>query len=152
MTGAEKDTAALVADRGTGRAHGGGDAEASVGELVARASEQLSEIVRGEMQLAQAEMKEKGKRAGLGAGMFGGAGLAAFLALQALVGAAVAALALHLPVWASALIVGVVLLLVAAVLSLVGKKEFGQATPPAPEQTIDSVKADVQAIKEGAHR
>ncbi|AXK37100.1 phage holin family protein [Streptomyces armeniacus] len=132
-------------DRGDTRDH-------SVGELVTRASEQLSEVVRSEMRLAQAEMKEKGKRAGLGAGMFGGAGLAGFLALQALVAAAIAALALALPVWASALIVFGALLLIAGVLALIGKKEFKQATPPAPKQTIGSVKADVQAIREGAHR
>jgi hypothetical protein len=126
--------------------------QASVGELVKQASEQLSEVVRSEMRLAQAEMKEKGKRAGLGGGMFGGAALLSLLALQVLAAAAVAALALALPVWASALIVAGVLLAVAGILALAGKKELSQATPPKPERTIDSVKADVAAVKEGAHR
>ncbi|GAA2294695.1 phage holin family protein [Streptomyces kunmingensis] len=129
-----------------------GAAEEPVGELVQRASQQLTELVRGEMRLAQAEMKEKGKRYGKGGGLFGGAGLVGFLALQALVATAIAALAVPLPVWAAALIVTVVLGLVAAVLALTGKKEVGQAAPPTPEQTIDSVKADVAEIKESAKR
>lgn len=124
----------------------------SVGDLVKQASEQLSDVVRGEMRLAQAEMKEKGKRAGLGGGMFGGAALMGFLAMQALTLAAIGALWQVLPLWAAALIVFGVLLAVAGVLALVGKKEIGQATPPQPARTIGSVKADVEAIKEGAHR
>ncbi|MET7573222.1 phage holin family protein [Streptomyces sp. NPDC005492] len=127
-------------------------AEEPVGELVQRASQQLSELVRGEMRLAQAEMKEKGKLYGKGGGLFGGAGLFGFLTLQALVTAGIAALAVPLPVWAAALIVTGVLGLLAAVLALTGKKEVGQAAPPAPEQTIDSVKADVAEIKESAKR
>ncbi|MET9494181.1 phage holin family protein [Streptomyces sp. NPDC006552] len=127
-------------------------AEEPVGDLVQRASQQLTELVRGEMRLAQAEMKEKGKRYGKGGGLFGGAGLVGFLALQALVATAIAALAVPLPVWAAALIVTVVLALVAAVLAMTGKKEVTQAAPPTPEQTIDSVKADVAEIKESAKR
>lgn len=123
-----------------------------VGELVQRASEQLTQLVRGEMRLAQAEMKEKGKRYGKGGGLFGGAGLAGFLTLQALVATAIAALAVPLPVWAAALIVTAFLGVVTAVLALTGKKEFSQAAPPTPEQTIDSVKADVAEIKESAKR
>lgn len=127
------------------------DAE-PVGELVQRASHQLTELVRGEMRLAQAEMTEKGKRYGKGGGLFGGAGLVGFLALQALVATAIAALAVPLPVWAAALIVTAVLGAVAAVLALVGKKQISQAAPLTPEQTVDSVKADVAEIKESAHR
>ncbi len=123
-----------------------------VGELVQRASQQLTELVRGEMRLAQAEMTEKGKRYGKGGGLFGGAGLAGFLALQALVAAGIAALAVPLPVWAAALIVAAVLAAAAAVLALTGKKEVAQAAPPAPEQTIDSVKADLAEIKESVKR
>lgn len=121
-------------------------------ELVRQASEQLTDVVRSEMRLAQAEMKEKGKRAGFGGGMFGGAALMAVLALWALVFAAIAAIALVLPVWASALIVAGGLLLVAAVLGAAGKQQLGSAGSPKPERTLDSVKADVDAIKEGAHR
>ncbi len=124
----------------------------SVGTLVTQASQQLTQLVRDEMRLAQAEMVQKGKRFGIGGGLFGGAGMVAFLALQALVAAGIAALALVLPVWASALIVFGVLLVIAGVLALVGKKQVSQATPPAPERAIDSVKADVAEIKEKAHR
>ncbi|OEU96738.1 phage holin family protein [Streptomyces oceani] len=124
----------------------------TVGELVAQASEQLTTVVRSELQLAQAEMKEKGKRAGLGGGMFGGAALAGLLALQALVAAAIAAVTLVLPVWAAALVVFGALLLIAGVLALVGKKEIKQATPATPQETIGSVRADMDAIREGAQR
>jgi uncharacterized membrane protein YqjE len=123
-----------------------------VGELVQRASQQLTELVRAEMRLAQAEMKEKGKRYGKGGGLFGGAGLIGFLMLQALVATAIAALAIPLPVWAAALIVTAVLGVIAAVMALVGKREVAQAAPPAPEQTIENVKADVAEIKESAKR
>ncbi|MBT2529794.1 phage holin family protein [Streptomyces sp. ISL-99] len=124
----------------------------SVGALVTQASQQLSQLVRDEMRLAQAEMAQKGKRFGIGGGLFGGAGMVAFLALQALVATGIAALALVLPVWASALIVFGVLLVIAGVLALVGKKQVAQAGPPAPERAIDGVKADVAEIKEKAHR
>ncbi|MEV7684990.1 phage holin family protein [Streptomyces bungoensis] len=123
-----------------------------VGELVQRASQQLTELVRGELRLAQAEMKEKGKRYGKGGGLFGGAGLVGFLMLQALVATVIAALAVALPVWAAALIVTAVLGVIAAVMALTGKKQIAEAAPPAPEQTIDNVKADVAEIKESAHR
>jgi len=123
-----------------------------VGDLVQRASQQLTELVRGEMRLAQAEMKEKGKRYGKGGGLFGGAGLVGFLTAQALVATAIAALAVPLPVWAAALIVTAVLGVITAVLALTGKKEVSQAAPPAPQQTIDNVKADVAEIKESAQR
>ncbi|MFF0560879.1 phage holin family protein [Streptomyces sp. NPDC020472] len=123
-----------------------------VGELVARASQQMSELVRAEMRLARAEMAQKGKRYGVGGGLFGGAGLVGILAAQALVAAGIAALALVLPVWASALIVAALLTAVAAVLAGVGKKQVAEAGGPAPEKTIDSVKADVDEIKERAHR
>lgn len=123
-----------------------------VGELVQRASQQLTELVRGELRLAQAEMKEKGKRYGKGGGLFGGAGVVGFLMLEALVATAIAALAVPLPVWAAALIVTAVLGVIAAVMAMSGKKQVDQAAPPAPEQTVENVKADVATIKESAHR
>ncbi|MFE9399369.1 phage holin family protein [Streptomyces flavidovirens] len=134
--------------------HRGGHhaAEESVGELVSQASQQISQLMREELRLAQAEMTQKGKRFGIGGGLFGGAGMVAFLALQALVATVIAALALVLPLWAASLIITGVLLALAAVLALVGKKQVSQATPPAPEQAIDSVKADMAEIKERAHR
>ncbi|MGW7517989.1 phage holin family protein [Streptomyces sp. NPDC054796] len=131
-----------------------GDAhtEESVGVLVSRATEQFSRLVREEMQLAQAEMRQKGKRFGLGGGMFGAAGLVGILALQAMVATAIIALALVLPWWASALIVTGALLLIAGILAALGKRQVSKATPPAPQQAIESVKADMAEIKERAHR
>ncbi|MET9324179.1 phage holin family protein [Streptomyces sp. NPDC003038] len=128
------------------------DSDDSVGALVTRASQQLSELVREEMQLARVEMTEKGKRFGVGGGLVGGAGLVGFLAAQALTGAVIAAVALLLPVWASALIVAAVLAAAAAVMAMAGKKQIAKAGPPAPQQTIESVKADVAEIKEHTHR
>ncbi|MFF1325747.1 phage holin family protein [Streptomyces chartreusis] len=131
------------------RGHSG---QEPVSELVQRASQQLTELVRGEMQLAQAEMKDKGKRYGKGGGLFGGAGVVGFLMLQAMVATAIAALAVPLPVWAAALIVTAALGVIAAVAALSGKKQVSKAAPPAPEQTIENVKADVAEIKESARR
>ncbi|MFD6496276.1 phage holin family protein [Streptomyces sp. NPDC060188] len=123
-----------------------------MGELVQQASQQLTELVRGELRLAQAEMQEKGRRYGRSGGLFGGAGLVGFLMLEALVVTAIAALAVPLPVWAAALIVTAVLGVVAAVLALNGKKQVHRAAPPKPEQAIENVKADVAEIKRSAHR
>ncbi|MFE9812249.1 phage holin family protein [Streptomyces sp. NPDC005227] len=123
-----------------------------MGELVQQASQHLTELVRGEMRLAQTEMKEKGKRYGKSSGLFGGASVAGFLMLQALVATAIAALALPLPVWAAALIVTAVLGVIAAVLALTGKKQIGKASPPVPETTIENVNADIAEIKRSAHR
>lgn len=127
--------------------------EHSLGELVAQMSEQTSRLIRDELRLATAEMTEKGKRAGIGAGLFGGAGLIAAYGVGCLVAAAILAVAGPLPGWASALIIGAVLLLVAGVTALLGKRQVSAATPAMPEQTVDSVKADVQAVKDHAgHR
>ncbi|WP_371674283.1 phage holin family protein [Streptomyces sp. NBC_00289] len=135
--------------QGSGRQTQGAE---PVGELVARASQQLTELVRGELRLAQAEMKEKGKRYGKGGGLFGGAGLVGFLMLEALVATAIAALAEPLSVWAAALIVTAVLGVIAAVMAATGKKQVSEAAPPTPEKTIENVKADVAEIKESAQR
>ncbi|MER6388698.1 phage holin family protein [Streptomyces sp. NPDC059382] len=127
-------------------------ASASTSALVKQASEQLTLLVRQELNLATAEMREKGRGLGLGAGLFGGAGLFAVLALQGLAATGIVALALVLPLWAAALVVTGVLAATAAVMAAAGKKQAVRATPPAPERTIDSVKADVAEIKERAHR
>jgi uncharacterized membrane protein YqjE len=123
-----------------------------VGELVQRASQQLTELVRRELRLAQAEMKEKGKRYGKGGGLFAGAGVVGFLMLQALIATVIAALAVVLPVWAAALIVTAVLGVIAVVMALTGKREVAQTAPPTPELTVENVKADVAEIKESAKR
>jgi len=123
-----------------------------IGDLVKQLSEQTSTLVRQEMRLARAELQEKGKKAGIGAGMFGASGLVAFFGAATLIAAAVLALATALDSWLSALIVGAALLLVAGIAALMGKKQIEQATPPAPEQAIDSVKRDVETVKAGARR
>ena len=122
-----------------------------VGALVHRLSEQIPELVRTELRLAQAELAQKGKRAGLGIGMFSLAGLLAFFATATLIATAVIALDLVLPLWAAGLVVAGVLLLGALGAGLGGRSEIQQATPPAPEVTIANVKEDVATLK-GEHR
>jgi nitrate/nitrite transporter NarK len=126
--------------------------ERPIGQLVQDLSQQTATLVRQELRLAQLEMQQKGKRAGIGAGLFGGAGLVAVLGLGALVAAAILALATAVDAWLSALIVAVVLFAIAGVVALVGKREVTDAVPPVPERTIESVQQDVNAIKERAHR
>ncbi|MFD3841702.1 phage holin family protein [Streptomyces sp. NPDC058642] len=135
-----------------GPARPGSSAQEPVGDLVQRASQQLSQLVRDEMRLAQAEMSQKGKRFGKGGGLFGGAGLMGVLTLQALVATVIAALSLAMEVWAAALIVTGVLAAVTALMAALGKQQISKASPPTPEQTMDSVKADVAEIKEKAQR
>ena len=125
---------------------------ASTGELVRRLSTQLSELVRRELELARTELAAKGKRAGAGAGLAGAGGVIALFGVGALVAAAIAGLATILPVWLSALIVGVVLLLVAGVLALAGRSQLQRATPPVPEQAVQGVQDDVAAVKGAVHR
>jgi hypothetical protein len=119
----------------------------SVGELVNQLSQQTSTLVRQELRLAQTELQEKGKRVGIGAGMFGGAGLAALYGVGALVAAAIIGIGTLLEPWIAAVIVGVVLLAVAGVLALSGRKQVERGTPPLPEQAIESAKRDVDEIK-----
>lgn len=125
---------------------------ASAGELVSRLSQQLTTLVRDEMRLAQAELTQKGKKAGIGAGLFGGAGVVALYGVGALVAAAIIALSLAVTAWLAAVIVAVVLFIVAGVLALVGKKEVSAATPALPQEAIAGLKADVATVKESAHR
>jgi uncharacterized membrane protein YqjE len=125
---------------------------ASAGELVSRLSQQLTTLVRDEMRLAQAELTQKGKKAGLGAGLFGGAGVVALFGVGALVAAAILALSLAMAAWLAAVIVAVVLFIVAGVLALVGKKEVAAAGPPVPKEAIAGIKTDVATVKESAHR
>jgi hypothetical protein len=119
----------------------------SMGELFKQLSEELSVLVRQELRLAQAEMTEKGKRAGIGAGIFGGAGLVGVMAFGTLSACFVAALAEAMDVWLAALIVTVVYAAVAAVLAVQGRERIQQATPAVPEQTVETVKEDVQWAK-----
>ena len=121
--------------------------EQPIGDLLKQLSQETTTLVRQELELAKAEMAEKGKKAGKGAGMFGGAGVVGFLALGALTAALILALDTGMKAWLAALIVGLVYAAIAGVLALTGKKEVQQATPPVPEQTVESVKEDVQWAK-----
>jgi membrane protein len=118
-----------------------------LGELVQDLSRQTSTLIRQEMRLAQAELAEKGRHAGKGAGIFGGAGVVALYGVGALIAAAVLGLATVLEPWIAAAAIGAGLLLIAGVLALTGKKELDEAGPPKPEQTLDSVQRDIEAVK-----
>ncbi|MCM0677209.1 phage holin family protein [Micromonospora phytophila] len=120
--------------------------EPSTAELVQRATEQVSRLVRDELALARAELTQKGKHAGIGIGLFGGGGALALYGLGALVATAILLLDLVLPAWAAALIVAVVLFAMAGVLALVGKKQVSQAVPPVPAAAVRSVRADVDTV------
>jgi len=131
---------------------GGPASDASIAELVKQLSEQSSRLARQEVELAKAEMAAKGKRAGIGAGMFGGAGVAGFYALGALIAAAILALATAVDPWLAALIVALVLGAIAGALALQGRSKVQQATPPVPEQATESVKEDLQWAKTRAQQ
>jgi MFS family permease len=122
----------------------------SLADLARQLSNQTTELVRYEVELAKAELRVKGKRAGIGAGMFGGAGALGVYALGALTAAIIAGIAEALPVWASALIVAALYGAFAGILALRGKKKVQQATPPLPEETVQSVKEDVRYTKQRA--
>ncbi len=124
--------------------------DASLGELLTQLSTQTSRLVRDEIRLAQKEFQESARHAGMGAGLISVAGLLAVLGLLALLAAAVAGLALALPVWASALIVGVAVLAIAGVAALISRGQLEKVTPAAPE-TVASVKKDVDELKGAAH-
>src|SRR5690349_15347227 len=118
--------------------------EKPIGELVKSLSEQTSALVRQEVELAKAELTEKGKKAGLGAGMFGGAGLLGFYAFGAFTACLILAIATALPGWLAALIVTALYGAVAGLLALGGKTKVQEAAPPVPEQAVDSTKRDVR--------
>jgi len=121
-----------------------------VGDLLKLLSEQTSTLVSKEMELAKAELAEKGKKAGVGAGMFGAAGLFGVFAFAALTACLIAVLDTAMPLWAAALIVAAVYAAVGGVLALRGRTEVRSATPPVPEQAIESSKEDVQWAKQQA--
>jgi len=127
-------------------------AEPSTGELVKRLSEQVSVLVRDELKLAQLEMTRKGKQAGIGVGMFGASGLIALYGVGCLLAAAILGLSHVLQPWLAALIVGAALLLVGGIAALTGKSRLQKAAPLVPAQAVGDVKADVNEIRERAHR
>jgi hypothetical protein len=118
-----------------------------LGELVQDLSRQTSTLIRQEMRLAQAELAEKGKHAGKGAGMFGGAGVVALYGMGALIAAAILGLATVLEPWIAAAAIGVGLLVIAGLLALTGKREIEEAGPPKPELAMESVQRDVETVK-----
>jgi uncharacterized membrane protein YqjE len=127
--------------------HGGPDLrEESIGDLLKRLSQDTSTLVKQEMALARAELTEQGKRAGKGAGMLGGAGVAGLLTLGALTATVIGVLDTAMAFWLAALIVTVVWAAIAGVLALQGRNEIKEATPPAP-QTVETVKEDARWAK-----
>lgn len=122
----------------------------SVGRLLVQLSEQSSRLVRDELALAQIEIKDTVKHAGVGVGLFSAAGVLALFGVGALVATAIIALALVLPLWLSALIVTLVLFVAAGVAGLLGRKQVQQASPT-PERTIENVRRDVDAVQEARH-
>jgi uncharacterized membrane protein YqjE len=123
----------------------------TLGALVHQLTQQVPELIRSEMRLAQAEVAQKGKRAGVGIGMFSVAGLLAFFAFGSLVATAILALSLVVDAWLAALIVALVLLAGAAVVGMVGKNKVAEAGPPAPERAIQGLKEDIATVKGDHH-
>ncbi len=123
------------------------DGDKPLGELVQDLSRQTSTLIRQEMRLAQAELAAKGRHAGKGAGMFGGAGLIALYGVGALVAAGILGLATVIEPWIAAAAIGAALLLIGGILALTGKKELDEMGPPKPEQALESMQRDVEAVK-----
>jgi len=121
--------------------------ERPVGELLKQLSNETTTLVKQELELAKAEMAQKGKQAGTGAGLFGGAGVIGLLAGIALTLTLIYALGTGMQDWLAALIVTVLWAAVAGVLALTGKKKVQEAGPVMPEQTVETVKEDVQWAK-----
>ena len=128
--------------------HGTNDLrERPTSELLKQLSDQTTTLVRQEIELAKLELQEKGKKAGIGAGMFGGAGVFGLYAVGALTATIILALATFLPGWVAALIVTVIYGAIAGVLALRGKSQVKEATPPMPKQAVETTKEDVRWVK-----
>jgi uncharacterized membrane protein YqjE len=127
-----------------------GRRDESTADLLRDLSEQTTKLVRQEIELAKVELAEKGKKAGLGAGMFGGAGALGFYALGAFTACLILALSTAVAPWLAALIVTVVYGAIAGVLAITGRNKVAEATPPVPEQAVDSTKEDVRWVKNRA--
>ncbi len=122
----------------------------TLGAIVNQLTTQVPELIRSEIRLAQAEVTEKGKRVGIGVGMFSGAGLMALYGFGTLLATIILALSLLMDPWIAALIVTVVLFIIAGVLALLGKNKVQEATPLAPERAVTGVKEDIATVK-GQH-
>jgi len=119
----------------------------SMGELLKQLSQETTQLVHQELELAKAELAQKGKQAGMGAGMFGGAGAIGLAALGALTACFILALDTIMPAWLAALLVAVVYGVIAFVLVKQGQARIKRATPPVPTQTVETVKEDVEWAK-----
>jgi multisubunit Na+/H+ antiporter MnhC subunit len=115
--------------------------------LIADLPKLLVELLKGELESFKQELVGKLKHAGIGVGLLAGAAVFAVFALLVLVAAAVLGLATVLPAWLAALIVGVAILLIGVVLALIGLSNLKKGVPPAPTETIESIKKDVSVIK-----
>ena len=123
----------------------------SVADLVKDITALVPQLVRDELKLAQLELTRTGKEAGIGAGMFAGSGLIALYGIGCLIAAAIVAISGAIAAWLAALIVGAALLALAGIVSLAGRSRMKKATPPVPQQAMDSVQADIREIKEELH-
>jgi type IV secretory pathway TrbD component len=123
--------------------------ERSIGDLLGSFAQDTTTLMSQEIELARAEITVQVKRAGTGAGLFGGAAVMALAGLGALTACAIVALALVLDTWLAALIVGAALLVVGGLLALVGRARMKQVSPPVPERALRSVRQDIGAVQEG---
>jgi len=143
---------ASVPANGAVQAHPRPVTDASLGQLTAQLSEQVSRLVRDELALAQLEATQKAKRLGVGVGMFGGSGLLAFFGAGVAITAAVLGLATVVAAWLAAVIVAAGLFVIAGLVALTGKKAVAAGSPPVPTEAIDSTKADVAAVRAAVRR
>ncbi len=121
----------------------------TLGELVGTLTQQLTNLIKGEIELVKAQVAEKGQKFGIGIGLFVGAGVMAFFAFAVLITTVILALANAVPAWLAALIVAVALLILAALLAFVGKKSIDKANEVEVSSPVASVKADIEIVKEG---
>ena len=126
--------------------------EASTAQLVAQLSDQVSRLAREEIRLAVAEVQTKGKKVGVGAGLFGGAGVLAWFGVMSLIAGLVLLLATVMVPWLAAFVVAVGVFVIAGIVALIGKKQLDKGTPPIPEQAIQGVKQDIATVSERAHQ
>ncbi len=124
----------------------------STGELVSQVSERVAQLMRDELELAKVEMVGKSKRAGLGIGLVGAGGVLALDGIACLVAAAVLGLANVVTGWLAVLVVGATIFVIAAAVALVGRQQTTQAAPPVPTETVISLRADLDEVKESARR
>lgn len=142
-----KVTHPVLSDAPTAESPASTSSNVSTADLLRQMSDDTRRLIKDEIGLAQLEMKDKAKHVGMGAGLFGTAGILALFGFGALIATVIIALSLVMDAWLAALIVTVVLFVVAAVAGVVGKKQVTEGTPAKPEQTLENVKKDVDTLK-----